>query len=99
MELEFDAEIIDWRGPAPFFFAPLPEAEAAEIRRVAKRVSYGWGVIPVEATIAGVVFTTSLFPRDQTYLLPIKAAVRQRCGVTAGDVVHVTMVLGPPQER
>jgi hypothetical protein len=51
-------------------------------------------VIPVEATINGVTFTTSLFPKDGTYLLPLKAAVRQQVGVTADDEVEVTMIVG-----
>ena len=95
--LSFEAEVIYWRGPSPFFYAPLPSAPAEEIRRVAKFVTYGWGVIPVEATISEVTFTTSLFPKDGTYLLPLKAAVRRRLDVTAGDVVAVEMTLKPAQ--
>jgi hypothetical protein len=95
MEFAFDAEIIHWRGPAPYFYAPVPLAEAEDIRSAAKLVSYGWGVIPVEATVGGVTFTTSLFPRDGTYLLPLKDAVRKPAGLTAGDMVHVEMTLKP----
>jgi hypothetical protein len=95
MALSFAARIIHWRGPSPYFYAPLPAAAAAEIRAVAKRVSYGWGVIPVEATIGGVTFTTSLFPKDGTYLLPLKNAVRRATGTSAGDTVHVEMSVGP----
>ena len=91
----FDSTVIYWRGPAPFFYAPLPAAEAEEVRRVAKFVTYGWGVIPVEATIGGVTFTTSLFPKDGTYLLPLKDAVRRKANVTAGDVIAVEMALRP----
>ncbi len=93
----FEASVIYWRGPSPFFFAPIPAPHAAEIRRVSKFVTYGWGVIPVEAQIGDVVFTTSLFPKDETYLLPIKAAVRRKANVTAGDVIAVTMALRPAQ--
>lgn len=88
---EFEAEVIHWRGPSPFFFAALPAGVAGEIARVARFVTYGWGVIPVEAQIGGVGFRTSLFPKDEGYLLPIKAEVRKRAGVTAGDVVAVEM--------
>jgi hypothetical protein len=94
LELEFTATVIYWRGPAPFFYARIPEGPGAEINRIRKAVTYGWGVIPVEATINGVRFTTSLFPKDGTYLLPLKAAVRQRIGVTADDVVEVSMIVG-----
>jgi len=100
VELEpfsFDATVIYWRGPSPFFYAPVPAPHAEEIRRVAKFVTYGWGVIPVEATIAGVTFKTSLFPKDGTYLLPLKVAVRRKTNITAGDVVAVEMTLQPAQ--
>ena len=95
MQFTFDAEVIHWRGPAPFFYAPLPDGAAEQIRNAARLVSYGWGVIPVEALVGGVRFTTSLFPRDGTYLLPLKDAVRRPTGITAGDVVHVEMVVQP----
>jgi hypothetical protein len=93
LHLAFEAEIIVWRGPSPYFFAPVPQAEADEIRRVAKAASYGWGVIPVEATVREVVFTTSLFPRDGAYLLPLKDAVRHKAGVTAGDQIAIDMTV------
>jgi len=91
----FEATVIYWRGPAPFFYAPMPAEQAEAVRRVARFVTYGWGVIPVEATIAGVTFTTSLFPKDGTYLLPLKDAVRRKANVTAGDRVAVEMTLRP----
>ena len=93
LQFRFEADVIDWRGPSPYFFAPLPPEEAAEIRRVARAASYGWGVIPVEATVRDVVFTTSLFPREGTYLLPLKDAVRRRTNVTAGDRIAVEMTV------
>jgi hypothetical protein len=93
----FEAEIIYWRGPSPFFYAPIPKDEAMEIRKLSRHFTYGWGVIPVEADIAGVVFKTSLFPKDETYLLPIKAEVRRKADITAGDLIAVEMTLQPPK--
>lgn len=95
MKFKFDAEVIYWRGPAPFFYARVPLDQADDIRSASKLVSYGWGVIPVEATVGGVTFTTSLFPRDGTYLLPLKDAVRKPTGITADDTIHVEMTLKP----
>ncbi len=95
LTFEFDATLIHWRGPSPYFFAPVPQAIGAEIRRVSKLVTYGWGVIPVEAEIAGTGFTTSLFPKDDTYLLPVKDKVRRALGITAGDTLSVSMTLKP----
>lgn len=94
MELEFSATVIYWRGPAPFFYARIPPEIGAEIAKVKKAASYGWGVIPVEATINGITFTTSLFPKDDTYLLPLKQVVRNQLGVTADDQVEVEMIIG-----
>ena len=94
MELKFEALVIEWRGPAPFFYARLPTEPAAEITRVKKLVTYGWGAIPAEAVINGVSFTTSLFPKDGTYLLPLKDKVRRAIGATVGDVVSVSMQVG-----
>jgi hypothetical protein len=95
--LRFEAEVIYWRGPSPFFYAPLPAPCAEAIRRVARHVTYGWGMIPVDATIGPTTFYTALFAKDDTYYLPLKAAVRRKCDITAGDTVAVEMTLRPPQ--
>ena len=88
---EFDGVIIEWRGPAPYLFVPVPEDHLGELRYAAHQASYGWGVIPVEAKIGTFGFTTSLFPRAGGYLLPIKVAVQRAEGVDLGDEVHVLM--------
>ena len=95
MQFAFDATIIHWRGPAPFYYAPVPAGAAEDIRRASKLVSYGWGVIPVEAAIAGVTFTTSLFPKDGTYLVPLKDVVRKATGITVDDTIHIELTLKP----
>jgi hypothetical protein len=96
-EFSFTTTIIYWRGPAPFFYAPLPPAEAERIREISKFVTYGWGMIPVEATINGVTFTTAMFRKNDTYYLPLKDAVRKKAGVTADDVVSMEMTVQPPK--
>lgn len=94
MELVFSAAAIEWRGPAPFVFVPVPPDESELIRDSARELSYGWGVIPVEATIGRTTFTTSLFPRGGGYLLPVKVVVQRSEGVVVGDPVEVRMRLG-----
>ena len=93
VRFKFRTEIIEWRGPAPFFYAPVPQEHVEELRRAAKVASYGWGVVPVEAKIAGVTFTTSLFPKGDTYLLPLKADVRRKTNITVGDEISVVMTV------
>ena len=93
MELAFAGRVVEWRGPAPYYFVAVPDSECADIRDVAALASYGWGVIPVEARIGGTDFTTSLFPKDGGYLLPLKSAVRRPEGLAAGDEVSVAMTV------
>ena len=91
MELEFSNRLIEWRGPAPFYYVPVPAAESALIKETARQTSYGWGVIPVRCVIGHTEFTTSLFPRDGVYLVPVKNAVRLPEKLELGDEVTVSL--------
>jgi hypothetical protein len=93
ISLVFDGEIIHWRGPSPFHFVPVPEAECGVISDVAAAVSYGWGVIPVQGTIGETTFTTSLLPRNGGYLVPVKDAVRRAEHLSLGDIVTVQLAV------
>lgn len=93
MGLLFTGRVLEWRGPSPYYFVPVPDEESADIREVAAMASYGWGVIPVEARIGEFSFTTSLFPRDGGYLLPLKDAVRKPLGISTGDEMSVKMTV------
>ncbi|MFI6010928.1 DUF1905 domain-containing protein [Streptomyces sp. NPDC051243] len=93
MELVFTGQVIEWRGPAPYYFVRVPDEESADIQQVASMATYGWGVIPVEARVGGVAFETSLFPKDGGYLLPLKNAVRKPQGLGTGDEVAVEMTV------
>jgi len=94
VDIEFDGEVIEWRGPAPFFYAVVPEDVADLIHGMASELTYGWGVIPAAVTIDSVRWTTSLFPKDGGYLVPLRAAERNQAGVELGDTVRLTLTLG-----
>lgn len=89
--IAFEAGIVEWRGPAPYLFVPVPPEHVGEVSYAAREASYGWGVVPVEARIGGTRFTTSLFPRGETYLLPVKVAVQRAEGIGLGDRVTVEL--------
>jgi len=91
MKLNFAGDMFEWRGPAPFYFVRVPETEAARIAEVASMITYGWGVIPVIVSIGATTATTSLFPKDGGYLLPIKNTVRLPEKLSVGDNVDVTL--------
>jgi hypothetical protein len=93
-EFEFESTLIEWRGPAPFFFLPVPAEMSLEIKELAKTLSYGWGVVPVKALIADIDFKTSLFPREGLFMVPIKEIVRRANQLEVGQQVSVKLVLG-----
>ncbi len=93
MHLEFNGEIWFWKGPAPWFFITVPDEQCGELEDASSRVSYGWGMIPVTAQINGTVWTTSLFPKDGQYVVPLKARVRNAEGLEEGDVVTVRLTV------
>ncbi|MCX5206410.1 DUF1905 domain-containing protein [Streptomyces sp. NBC_00237] len=93
MDITFTGRVIEWRGPSPFFFVPVPAEQSADIREVASMATYGWGAVPVEARIGEAAFATSLFPKEGAYLLPLKQAVRKPQKLAAGDEVTVDMTV------
>ena len=93
MDLEFSGEIIEWRGPAPFHFVEVPDEQSGAIEDVKSAVTYGWGAIPVTATVGRTTFTTSLFPKGDLYLVPMKVAVRRAEQLDLGDVVSIRLHL------
>ena len=72
----------------------VPAIVATEIKDVANRVTYGWGMIPVTATVATTTWTTSLFPKDGLYLVPLKAKIRDAHDIAIGDVLEIALRIG-----
>jgi hypothetical protein len=95
MDFEFEGPVVEWRGPAPYYFVAVPEEESADIKVAAQGLEY-WGQVPVMARLGETGFTTALFPKDGRYLLPVKDAVRRATGVAVGQVVSVALDVGRP---
>lgn len=91
MNLEFTGKIWFWRGPAPWFFVTVLQEQSHDLKAISTIVSYGWGVIPVHVRIGKTGFQTSLFPKDDRYLVPIKTTVRQAENLQEGDTVTVRL--------
>lgn len=94
MRVTFVGDVFEWRGPAPFHFIRVSEDAALAIKDIAPLVTYGWGVIPATLTIGRTSVTTSLFPKDGGYLVPVKNDLRIPEKIAIGDVVDVTLVIG-----
>jgi hypothetical protein len=93
VELEFSGEVWFWRGPSPYHFVTVPADESAELQETAALVTYGWGMIPVEARIGSTRWTTSLFPKNGGYVVPLKDLVRHAEGIDVGDTVTVRLAV------
>jgi hypothetical protein len=93
MDFEFEGPVIEWRGPAPYYFLAIPEDESDDIKLAAQGLEY-WGQVPVVARIDGTEFSTALFPKDGRYLLPLKDAVRRAAGIELDEVLEVSMRVG-----
>ena len=84
-----------WTGEsASWHFITVPEEQADEIRAHSLVHRGGFGSVRVEATIGEVAWRTSVFPqKNGGYLLPVKAEVRRRTNIVAGDEVRLTLEL------
>jgi hypothetical protein len=95
MNIEFMGEIWYWRGPAPYYFVTVPMEQSNELKAIAGLVTYGWGMIPVNAQIGKTQWKTSLFPKDGGYIVPIKVSVQKAENLQEGDqvILQITVPL------
>jgi len=81
-------------GKGSWHFLTVPAEQAAEIRVATLGPRTGFGSVRVKASIGDVIWRTSIFPqREGGYLLPVKAEVRRRAGISPGDEVTFTLDL------
>ena len=87
-----------WKGSdaaGRWYFVTNPEQQCGEFRAEAFANRRGFGSVRVEAAVGDVSWRTSVFPLSSGgYLLPVKAEVRKRAGIAAGDevTVHLTIL-------
>ncbi len=93
MVLEFTGEVWFWRGPSPFHFVTVPEDECVVLEAASRLVTYGWGMIPATVQVGETEFSTSLFPKDGGYVLPLKDKVRRAEGIDVGDEVAIRLTV------
>ena len=89
---ETTSEVILWSGDkAAWHFAVIDEKISAEIKEKHAPKTRGFGSIKVRATVGDTVWQTSIFPdkKSETYMLPIKAKVRDAEGIRAGDSIKL----------
>jgi hypothetical protein len=93
LKFEISGTVIEWRGPAPIYFLPTPFEVTEEIELYKRELTYGWGVIPAKVTIGTTTVTTSLIPRNGSFFIPLKDAVRKPNGISLGDSINLVLEL------
>ena len=91
MIIEFSGKIWYWRGPAPWFFVTVPAKQSRDLKAILGFVTYGWGMIPVHVRIGKTEWTTSMFPKNGRYIVPIKASIRKTENLEVGDKVTIRL--------
>jgi hypothetical protein len=94
MNIEFNSTIWYWRGPAPWYFVTVPAKQCHDLNAIVGTVTYGWGMIPATIRIGNTEWKTSLFPKDGSYIVPIKAIARKAEHLEEGDTVSVRLEVG-----
>jgi len=93
VNVDVEGEVWFWRGPAPWHFVTVPEEGCAALELAAPGVTYGWGMVPVTATLGRTTWKTSLWPKDGGYIVPLKTSVRRAEGVDVGDTVAIRLTV------
>lgn len=80
---------------ANWHFVTLPPRMAAELKTRFHGLTKGFGSLPVTVTIGDTAWQTSIFPEkySKSYLLPLKAAVRKKEDIYAGDEIAVSLTV------
>jgi len=93
---EFEATLWRWREDGAWHFLTLPQDVADEIDdRTAVRA--GFGSVKVEVTVGASTWRTSIFPsrEAESFILPVKKAVRVCEGCGEGDRIRVRLAVDP----
>lgn len=94
MQWKTRAKIWLWSGNSAWHFVTVPKTLAAGIKALSEGMRSPTGSVRVVVTIKSAIWKTSLFPtKDGTYILPIKAEVRKKTKIGAGDTVSVVLAL------
>ena len=94
----FRAELWHYPEQSGWHFITLPPDLAEQLKDESAPFRKGFGSVKVSASIAGQRWSTSLFPdsKSNSYVLPVKKAIRTAAGIQAGDEVDVEVDLELP---
>ena len=94
-DFESGGELWQYEGAGGWHFVTIPDELVEEVRELSEGSRKPFGSSPVEATIGSSIWTTSIFAdrKRDSFLLPVKAGVRDAENLLAGDQVQVKLTL------
>jgi hypothetical protein len=90
MELEMRRKVLLYEGgKIGWHLVLLPKGLSQDLRKFFAGMERGFGSLPVEVTIGKTTWKTSIFPENKNgaFLLLLKAEVRKKENIRAGDMV------------
>ena len=93
IQYEFSATIWQYAGPGGWHFVSLPQALSKEIRDNLKSEEEGWGRLKAVAATGNSEWKTAIWfdTKLNTYLLPLKADIRKKEGLTLESNIIITL--------
>ena len=100
-ELTVTGRLLGWRNEGGMIATYLriegKDAEAISAHEIHQRIltgkRRGFGSVKVEARIGDSAWSTSVFPQDYGWFLPVKAAVRRAHALEEGSTAKVDLRL------
>lgn len=89
----FVAKVWKHSATASWYFVSLPKKQAEEIRIHFQHLEEGWGRLPCEAKIGKTQWNSAIWfdTKQQSYILPLKAAIRKKEQITTDQQINVTV--------
>lgn len=85
----FSAQAKKFGGSLAWTYVPVPRTHTDGMR-APRRKNMGWGFLPARITVGATTWDSSLLPLgDGTYFVALKASLRKKEHITAGDTVQV----------
>jgi Domain of unknown function (DUF1905) len=96
-KIKYEFSTSPWQHPSPggWHFVSLPLTISREIRSSLKSEEEGWGRLKAVAKIGNSEWETAIWfdTKSNTYLLPLKAEVRNKESIVKGKEIAVTLWL------
>ncbi len=92
-KIKYEFAALLWKHPSTggWYFISLPENLSQEIRENFKWQEEGWGRLKARTQIGNTKWETAIWfdKKMKTYLLPVKAEIRNKAGLETGKTYKV----------